>query len=142
MIGLVGVAQAAAVLLAVGLAWRGFGPPPGLRTADLGTSASARLAARSHGPDGQKLVNIHVPAGSFPTVVEEGRLVVIHADSKPRNLLVPIFSSATAFVIEVEGLVPAVVDCTPDEMSFGVDDWYLVFNAMESLANPVVVMKE
>jgi len=90
----------------------------------------------------RRRLSIAVPSEGFPTVVEEGRLVVIHADARPRKILVPIFSSSTAFLIQVEGQVPTVVDRTPDGTSFGVDDWYLVFNAVESLANPVVVMKE
>jgi hypothetical protein len=83
-----------------------------------------------------------VHPGAFPAVVEEGRLVVIQADARPHRMLVPIFSSTTAFVVQVDGQVPTVADRTPDAMSIGVDDWYLVFNAVEFLANPVVAMKE
>ena len=45
-------------------------------------------------------------------------------------------------VIRVEGPAAKVVDLTPEGMSYSVDDWYLVFNAMEAIANPLVAMKE
>jgi hypothetical protein len=76
-IGLVGLAQAAAIVFAVTWAWR-------------------------------------------PLEIDEGHVVVIHA----------------------EGLVPKVIDVTPAGISYGVDDWYLAFNAVESMASPVVAMQE
>ena len=45
-------------------------------------------------------------------------------------------------VIRVEDSAATVVDVTPDGISYSVDDWYLVFNAVEAIANPVVAMKE
>jgi hypothetical protein len=88
------------------------------------------------------VLKLTIPADGFPTVVEEGRLVVINTDTKPCKMFVPVFTSFTSLVMQAEGQAPTVVDLTRDGTSFGVDDWYLVFNAMESLANPVVVMKE
>jgi hypothetical protein len=102
-------------------------------------TAVARTTLQTIAPS---VLRLAVPPDGFPTVVEEGRLVVIHTDAKPWKMLVPVFSSSTSFVLQAEGQVPTMVDLTHDGASFGVDDWYLVFNAMESLANPVVVMKE
>jgi hypothetical protein len=61
-------------------------------------------------------------------------------------------------VIRIDGSAAKVVDLTPERMSYSVttmtrptlqpiastalDDWYLVFNAVEAIANPVVAMKE
>ena len=139
-IGLIGLAQAAAVLLAVGLSWHRFVPSQRPQGA-LPTVGVATLS-QGKGLTGFKLVSIHVSSEAFPTVVEEGSLVVIHADPNPRKILVPIFSSQFMFLIQAEGHIPTVVDLTPEEMSFGVDDWYLAFNAVESLTNPKVAMKE
>lgn len=83
-VGLFGLAQAAAVLLAVSLAWKFF-------------------------PSPQNSVDI-----------EEGSLVLIRS----------------------EGEKPKVMVLTSESTPFGIDEWLLVFNKMESLANPVVAMKE
>jgi len=132
-IGLIGLAQAAAVLLAVGLYWQGLAPsqPPQLAMAtDPMSSPSASQPT------------VAIPADAFATVVEEGSLVVIDMDPKPRTTLVPIFSSPYLCVIRAAGKLPTVVDFTPQGTSFGVDDWYLAFNVMEALAdNPVVAME-
>jgi len=144
VIGLIGVAQAAAVLLAVGLSWRIFTPsqPPQVGVvADSTSPASASLLKDKVQPT-LEVVRISVPPEGFPTVVDEGTLMVIHADPKPRTMLLPIFSSHSMFVIQVEGQIPTVVNRTPAEASFGVDDWLLGFHAVESLANTEVVMKE
>jgi len=143
-IGLIGLAQAAAVLLAVGLAWRGFTPSQPTQISHLFDStspASASLLEDKESPR-LKLVSITVPSEGFPTVVDEGRLVVIHLDAKPRKILLPIFSSHSMFVIQAEGQLPTVVDLTPEGMSFEVNDWYLGFGAVEELANLKVAMKE
>jgi hypothetical protein len=112
---LVGVAQAAAVLLAVGLLWYGSSTPRPTQVVDNGRAASPLSPSPTR--DGTPAL----PA--IPTVdVEEGSLVVI--------------------MIPGGGEKPTVVDRTPEWMSFGVDDWYLVYNAVEALASPVVAMKE
>jgi hypothetical protein len=151
-IGLIGIAQAAAVLLAVGLSWHSLVPtqPPEVALAPELTSApsisksGAGLPSlpESKGPARSEFVSVTVSSEAFPTVIEEGRLVVIHADSKPRKVLLPIFSSHSTFLIQAEGQIPTVVDLTPEGVSYGVDDWYLVFNSVESLTNPKVAMKE
>jgi hypothetical protein len=142
IIGLIGLAQAAAVLLAVGLSWHGFTPSQPPQISHITSSTPFPSSFQDKGSPRLRLVSITVPSEGFPTVVDEGRLVVIHADVQPRKILVPIFSSHAMSVIQAEGQLPRVVDVTPEGMSFGVDDWYLVFNAVESLANPVVAMKE
>jgi hypothetical protein len=114
LIGLIGLAQAAAIVLAVGLAWHGFSPshsPQFTQTVAPPSSSSVS------GPDQRGgLV-------SLPTVeVEECSLIVI--------------------VIPATGEKPTVVDRTPEWMFFGVDDWLLVYNAAEALPNSVVAMKE
>ena len=45
-------------------------------------------------------------------------------------------------VIRVEDAAANVLVLTHDGISSSVDDWYLVFNAIEAIANPVVAMKE
>ena len=115
LIGLVGAAQAAAVLLAAGLAWNHFAKSNSTPTAQIAKSVSSASVLQTVARDGKLL--------SLPAVdVEEGSLVVI--------------------VIPATGEKPMVVDRTPEWMFFGVDDWYLVYNAVEALANPVVAMKE
>lgn len=96
-VGLILVAQAAAVLLALGLTWGRFEANPGAEGAD----ASPKLA-------------------TAVVRVEEGQLVLIRTDAD-----------------EIQ-----ITDLTDDEGSGGVDAWYLVYNLLESLANPVVAMSE
>ena len=85
-IAVIGLAQAAGVLLAVGLTWR--------------------MSTRSNVP---------------PVVeIEAGQSVVIRVDDAAADIVV----------------------LAPDGMSSSVDDWYLVFNQIEAIANPVVAMKE
>lgn len=132
-IGLIGLAQAAAVLLAVGLAWRGFAPsqPPQVALVADPThspSGSRSGAGTSLLPEGKGLQRFEAPhitvaSEAIPVVVEQGSLVVIHADPKP-----------------------TVVHRNPTGRSFGFDggfdEWYFAFNAVEALAaNPVVAME-
>jgi predicted anti-sigma-YlaC factor YlaD len=85
-IAVIGMAQAAGVLLAVGITWR--------------------MSTGSNVP---------------PVVeIEEGQSVVIRVDDAAADIVV----------------------LAPDGMSSSVDDWYLVFNQIEAIANPVVAMKE
>lgn len=82
-IAVIGLAQAAGVLLAVGITWR---------------------------------MSTKVPV----VEIEAGQSVVIRVDDAATDILV----------------------LAPDGMSSSVDDWYLVFNQIEAIANPVVAMKE
>jgi hypothetical protein len=82
----IGIAQAAGVLLAVGITWR--------------------MSTKS----------------SIPSVVE--------------------IEAGQSVVIRVDDAAADIVVLAPDGMSSSVDDWYLVFNQIEAIANPVVAMKE
>lgn len=112
-IGLISLAQAAAVLLAVGWAWH-----------NSPKSQEAQVAIATHSPalspDSATVAN-ETALRSFPIVeIDAGRLVVIR----------------------MEDSTAKVVDLTPDGISYSVDDWFLVFNAVEAIAKPVVAMKE
>ncbi len=99
----IGLAQAAAIFLAVSLTGPRFNPsqiPQISRTVDLTSS----------------------PPRSEPVVeIDEGRQVVI--------------------VINAEGQAPKVIDRTPEDGAFGVDDC-VMYNTMESIRISVVAMKE
>jgi hypothetical protein len=85
-IAVIGIAQAAGVLIAVGITWR-----------------------------------MSTKSGMPPVVeIEAGQSVVIRVDDAAADIVV----------------------LAPDGMSSSVDDWYLVFNQIEAIANPVVAMKE
>jgi len=104
-----GVAQAAAVLLVVGLVWQSFP-----------LSQNAQIAKRP-GPTLSAPTSSSVDAASLSIEIEEGNLVVIRS----------------------EGQKPEVLVLTSESSPFGIDDWLLMFNAVESMApNPVVAMKE
>lgn len=97
-VGLILVAQAAAILLALGLTW-----------GRLGFDAQ---------PD--HVVEAPPKAPAAVVRVEEGQLVLIRTNAD-----------------EVQ-----ITDLSDGEGSGGVDAWYLVYNLLESLANPVVAMSE
>jgi hypothetical protein len=111
-IGLIGLAQAAAVLLAVEWAWH-----------SSRNSQQPQVAAAIHSPalspDSYKVAR-ETGFHSVPVEIEAGQQVVIR----------------------MEDSAVKVVDLTPDGMSYSVDDWYLVFNAVEAIANPALAMKE
>jgi hypothetical protein len=120
LIGIVGLAQAAAVLVAAGLTWREFGTS-GPRQGGPATGSVAATPSRQ--PFNQAAGGPSVPA----VEVDEGHLVVI--------------------VIPTAEQKPVVVDRTPERMFSGVfagipDDWYLAYNAAEALDSHVVAMKE
>jgi hypothetical protein len=102
------LAQAAAVVLGVGLAWHSFHPAS--RAVEIEEGYVVRISLTQDGA-----------SGTLPSVeIEEGHVVLIQAeDPKPEALVI---SSETPLG--------------------GVDDWYDAFNAMESMANPVLAMKE
>jgi len=106
-IGLVGLAQAAAILLAVGLAWHQSGssqPPQIARHTDSTPSPS----------NSDSVVHIAIPAEGFPVVVDEGHLVVIHEGKQEHKVLLPIFlANLSMLVIHADGQAPKVVDQTP-----------------------------
>jgi hypothetical protein len=104
-----GLAQAAAVLLVVGLAWQ-----------SLPLSRNTQIA-KHPGPTPSTVASPSVEAASLSIEIEEGNLVVIRS----------------------EGQKPEVLVLSSESSPFGIDDWLLMFNAVESMApNPVVAMKE
>jgi hypothetical protein len=112
-IGLIGLAQAAAVLLAVGWAWHSSRNP---QQPQVATAIHSPALSPDSSQGAKEIGLLSVPAVD----IEAGQQVVIRVED----------SAAT------------VVDVTPDGISYSVDDWYLVFNAVEAIANPVVAMKE
>jgi hypothetical protein len=112
-IGVLGLAQAAAIFVAVALSWQPSSTSRLPQIADKSTSA----ALSSVSP---KLAQAYPTLSATGVEIEEGRLIVIRVD----------------------GPAAKVIDLTPDGTSYSVDDWYLVFNAVEAIANPVVAMKE
>jgi hypothetical protein len=108
-IGLIGLAQAAAVLLAVGWAWRD--------------------SLKSQGPEGDIVAH---PRALSKVPKEAGWPSVSAVDIEPGPLV----------VIRMEDSTVKVVDVDPDGISYSVDDWFLVFNAVEDIAKPWVAMKE
>jgi len=112
-IGLIGLAQAAAVLFVVGLTW---------------------FSSR-HSQDPQMAIAVHTPA--------------LSPDSSEVSKQIGLLSGAAVeieagrwMVIRMEESAAKVVDLTPEGVSWSVDDLYLAFNAVEAIANPVIVMKE
>jgi len=112
-IGLIGLAQAAAILLAVGWAWHSSRNP---QQPEVATAIHSPALSPDSSKGAKEIGLLSVPAVD----IEAGQQVVIRIED----------SAAT------------VVDVTPDGISYSVDDWYLVFNAVEAIANPVVAMKE
>jgi hypothetical protein len=112
-IGLIGLAQAAAILLAVGWAWR-----------ISSRSGTPQIAVTAHS-------SAHAPEPS-QAAKKTGVLAVPSVEIEAGEWV----------VIRVEDSAVKVVDLTPDGISYSVDDWLLAFNAAEAIANPVVAMKE
>lgn len=113
VIGLIGLAQAAAVFLAVVWGWH--------------TSSKSRMAPiavtnhlRNSLPEALQVASKKEGLATASVDIEPGRWVVIRVEDSTVN----------------------VVDLTPEGMSSSVDDWLLAFNAAEAIANPVVAMKE
>ena len=120
-IGVVGLAQAAAVLLVTGLTWRFLVPTHSPEHDGIASAASSRT-----GPPTTDFVRV-----SLPNVeIEEGHVVVILAD--PQNLAV------------VDRTPKVTVTLDGDDYSYvNLDlDWYLLYGKVESLGNASVAMKE
>jgi len=83
-------------------------------------SRNAQIA-RGPGPTPSTVASPAVDAALLSIEIEEGNLVVIRS----------------------EGQRPEVLVLTSESSPFGIDDWLLMLNSMESMApNPVVAMKE
>jgi hypothetical protein len=123
----IGLAQAAAVLLAVGLAWKtSSGPLPD----QLGKVSSPTRVAP---------VDLRV-AGTIE--IEEGHIVLIETQGQVKKVTLPLCLSSLTMV-QVTAEVPAfrVIDRIPEGVSFGVDDLYEMFNALEGIDNPIVALR-
>lgn len=138
-IGLVVLAQAAAILVALGLAWQTPLRPDGPRN------------PRSHVVD-NSLPN---PAPAVPVAIrvtspvkvdveiQEGRLMLIPASGASWV----VADRAGAMIPGVGGLMRAemavarVVDLTPPEMNFSSDPGLMILNVMESVATPQVAAR-
>jgi hypothetical protein len=117
----VGLAQAAAVLLVAGLTWRFFVPAYAPERAKI---ASARPLPGV--PTGTDFIR-----GSLPDVdIEEGHLVVIVAD--PKNPTVVDRTPKVKVTLDGEDYLYVNLDL----------DWFATYNRVESLGKPDVAMKE
>ncbi len=135
-----GLVQAAAVLLAVGLAWRSFP-----------LSQNTRIAGNP-GPTLSAPTSSAVDTASLSIEIEEGSLVVIRSEGKKIEVSV-LTSENSRFGIgrPADGNVAKAGQVgrngNPPYGEFGsarrLDGWLLMFNYAESMAsNPVVAMKE
>ena len=132
---LVGLAQAAAILVALGLAWQTPPRPDGPRTpkpAFADNSAPAvPVAIRVTSP-----VKVDVE-------IQEGRLMLIPASGASWV----VADRAGAMIPGVGGLLRAemavarVVDLTPPEMNFSSDPGLVILNTIESIATPQVAAR-
>ena len=109
---MIGLAQAAAILVAIGLAWHG---QPARSTAKNPAVARHPTPAPPRAPSAIRVSSPVMIEGD----IEEGRLMVFR----------------------MEGSTPQVVDATPPEMTYGVDAMYVMFNVVESIANPRVASR-
>ena len=67
--------------------------------------------------------------------------MVIRMEPQTRPVLLPIFSPGfSSMLIRAEGQV-SVVDLTPDGATYGVDDWLMVLNAVESFDYPWIASR-
>jgi hypothetical protein len=113
-IGVLGLAQAAAIFIVVALSWRQPSTTSHLpQIADNPTSAASSSVL-------PKVAQLSPTLSATGVEIEEGRLVVIRVD----------------------GPAAKVIDLTPEGTSYSVDDWYLMFNEVEAIDNPVVARKE
>jgi hypothetical protein len=125
VIGLIGVAQAAAVLLVAGLTWH--------RSIKSEHPSMAKVTISPPlFPESPTTRTISGRTSDSVVEIDEGRLVVIH----------------------VEDSAVKIVDLTPQTASYRlemrlrtlesalVDDWLLMLNEVESMTKPLVAMKE
>jgi len=104
-ISLIALAQAAAVLLVVGLSWR---------------------SAVHH----------------EPSLSQTNRAQAIAAQTQTSDPLVEI-DEGPVVIITVDGDFRQVTSLSANSLAWGVDDWFILFNELESLAStPVVAMQE
>lgn len=112
-ITLVGLAQAAAVLFVVRSTWW--------------------ISAKSQDPSFASTNKTPTSSSGLPAVANI---------AGPQSIAAVEIEAGQSVVIRVDDSATKVVVLTHDGISSSVDDWYLVFNAIEAIANPVVAMKE
>jgi hypothetical protein len=120
-IGLLALAQAAAVLLALGLAWQSSVAPPRPRVGQM--AKVERQPAPSHSTSSPIVQAVEPSKIDAEIEIDEGRLIVIRSEDSTLQL----------------------VDVTPPEMAsgldHGLDPWLLMFNRVESLDNPTIASR-
>jgi hypothetical protein len=126
-IGSLGIAQAAAIVLAVWLSWQPAAKSPDPQVADT------------------KVVPSFVTTDSNRTVstdgvveIEEGQQIVIRIEG-PAVRVVDLTPEGLSYGVNDWYL--ALNKLTPEGMSYGVNDWYLAFNEVEGIANLVIAME-
>ncbi len=134
-IALVGLAQAAAILVALGLAWQTPPRSDGPRTPRPDVADNARPAV-------PVAIRVASPV-KVDVEIQEGRLMLIPASGASWA----VADRADAMIPGVGGLIRAemavarVVDLTPPEMNFSSDPGLLILNTMESIATPQVAAR-
>ena len=123
-VALVSLAQAAAILVAIGLASRGPSAGP--------INRDPEIVHNTPGPPrSPSAIRVSSPV-RVEADIEEGRLMVFRMEGS---------TSRVVDAFRMEGSTSRVVDATPPEMAFGVDAMYVMFNVVESIANPVVASR-
>jgi len=110
-VALVGLAQAAAILVALGLAWR---TPP-----------------HPDGPPMTRTDIVRKPAPAVAAAIRVAAPVKVEAEIQEGSLM----------VIRAEGAAARVVNATPPEMNYSSDGGLVILNAMESVATPRVAAR-
>jgi hypothetical protein len=126
-IGSLGIAQAAAIFLAVSLSWHPSAKSPLPQLHDS-TVAGSLVTTDS---------NVTVAADGV-VEIEEGRQIVIRFEG-PAVRVVDLTPEGMSYGVNDWNL--ALNKLTPEGMSYGVNDWYLAFNEVEGIANFVVAME-
>jgi hypothetical protein len=112
-VALVGLAQAAAILVALGLAWQSHPPRPG--------------PGRNGGPD-----IAGKPAPAAPVPVRVATVVRFEAEIPEASL------KPTIMKLQVEGTTARMVAVASPETNTGSDTGMVMFNLMESASTPQV----
>jgi hypothetical protein len=125
VIGFIGFAQAAAILLVVGLTWHRS------TTSEQPSMAKAAMSP-SFFPESPTARKIGGPSSDSVVEIDEGRLVVIHVEDSAVKI-VDLTPQAASYRLEkrLRNLESALVD-----------DWLLMLNEVESMTKPLVAMKE
>jgi hypothetical protein len=136
-IALMVLAQAAAILVALGLAWRGPSSGPPSRNVEVANHLTPAL------PSAPAPIRVNSPV-RVEAEIEEGGLVVIVSDG-PAPQVVDRTRPEMAFSVEamyvMAGIARAVGIDVRVEMTYGVDAMYVMFNVVESIASPRIASR-